>query len=48
VSYIFKFGTDDEKAAAREYWQLSTTFSTATGINARIRLSLAEELGAQP
>ena len=39
VERIMKSGTDDEKAAASEFWSLKAKELQSTGINARIRQS---------
>lgn len=45
VASVMRSGTDDEKAAAREFWALKAEQkkSPAVGINARIRGYLAEK-----
>ena len=43
VERIMRSGTDDEKAAAREFWALKTAAGSEHGINRRIRRSIAEE-----
>jgi len=42
VERIMKSGTDDERAAAREFWQIKMADSRANGSNERIRQSIAE------
>ena len=42
VERIMKSGTDDEKAAASEFWALKATGNSAIGINQRIRSSIAQ------
>lgn len=49
VERIMKRGTDDEKAAASEFWALKAGRNSARGINQRIRSSLSQakaEMGA--
>ena len=43
VERIMKSGTDDEKAAASEFWALKTGSNSAHGINSRIRKTLASD-----
>lgn len=43
VGRIMTSGTADEKAAAREFWAHKATANPETGINARIRASIAAE-----
>ena len=43
VERIMKAGTDDEKAAASEFWALKVDNNAAHGINARIRQSLSAD-----
>ena len=42
VERIMKSGTDDEKAAASEFWAMKAKQSQSSGINARIRSSLKQ------
>ena len=42
VERIMKSGTDDEKAAASEFWALKAGSNAANGINDRIRSSLSQ------
>lgn len=42
VERIMKSGTDDEKAAASEFWAEKAKQSQAAGINARIRRSIEQ------
>ncbi len=42
VERIMKRGTDDEKAAASEFWALKAGRNSARGINQRIRSSLSQ------
>ena len=49
VERIMKSGTDDEKAAASEFWALKAKQSQSSGINQRIRSSISQaksEMGA--
>ena len=43
VERIMKAGTDDEKAAASEFWALKSDSKAAHGINSRIRKTLASD-----
>ena len=43
VERIMKSGTDDEKAAASEFWALKAGSNSAHGANSRIRQSLASD-----
>ena len=43
VERIMKFGTDDEKQAARDIWRIKAAPGPDAGINARIRASIASE-----
>lgn len=43
VAVLMRSGTEDEKQSAREFWRLKAaeaTYSSASGINQRIRFSL--------
>lgn len=42
VERIMKSGTDDEKAAASEFWALKAKQSQSSGINQRIRQSIEQ------
>ena len=42
VERIMKSGTDDEKAAASEFWAMKAKQSQSSGINDRIRSSLSQ------
>jgi hypothetical protein len=43
VGRIMATGTEDEKTAAREFWAHKATANPETGINARIRASIAAD-----
>ena len=43
VERIMKSGTDDEKAAASEFWAMKVDSNSAYGVNSRIRKTLASD-----
>ena len=43
VERIMRSGTDDEKAAAREFWAEKASGNPAVGVNQRISRSIADE-----